>query len=342
MYYHLGYRVVCVRLLGLSGAKDYIGVQKLLHKCMLICVFGVGAMSLVVQMFPELFFKLHGVYNIPEGGIMSLRLFALYFVFDGFDALFQLVFVNRMKSQFLTIVTVVSGVIFVVIAYVFVKLLPPPYVWLAYLVTTLLVVGVETLYYQLLKRTDREQEEGQLLYLSVKPDEAVNASRLLNDYVISQGYSPYLANKLSLCMEEMVAYAVNKSKKVEIRRFINKKVSPELFVEILPDELLDKLRYFLRKPRADEPIPQFPGEVLKRFPKELQLLIQKDIEAYIIIRLETDEARFIMIDTGRRIALNEDRESRDLVTENYTLIKKISKSVEYQYVLDMNYTVITV
>ena len=55
-----------------------------------------------------------------------------------------------------------------------------------------------------------------------------------------------------------------------------------------------------------------------------------------------DEGRFIMMDTGRRIALNEDRESKELVTENYTLIKKLAKSVEYQYVLDMNYSVIVV
>jgi hypothetical protein len=54
-----------------------------------------------------------------------------------------------------------------------------------------------------------------------------------------------------------------------------------------------------------------------------------------------DEGRFIMMDTGRRIALNEDRESKELVTENYTLIKRLSKSVEYQYVLDMNYSIVT-
>ena len=54
-----------------------------------------------------------------------------------------------------------------------------------------------------------------------------------------------------------------------------------------------------------------------------------------------DEGRFVMMDTGRRIALNEDHESKELVTENYDLIKKLSKSVAYQYVLDMNYSVVT-
>jgi len=65
------------------------------------------------------------------------------------------------------------------------------------------------------------------------------------------------------------------------------------------------------------------------------------MEVYIIIRLAMDEGRFIMMDTGRRLALDEDRESRELVTENYNLIKKLAKTVEYQYVLDMNYSVLT-
>ena len=43
-----------------------------------------------------------------------------------------------------------------------------------------------------------------------------------------------------------------------------------------------------------------------------------------------------MMDTG-----DEDRESRELVTENYNLIKKLAKTVEYQYVLDMKYSVLT-
>ena len=101
--------------------------------------------------------------------------------------------------------------------------------------------------------------------------------------------------------------------------------------------------YFLilRKPQLDEPVPPFPGDVLKKLPKELQELLQQKMEVYIIIRLAMDEGRFIMMDTGRRLALDEDRESRELVTENYNLIKKLAKTVEYQYVLDMNYSVLT-
>ena len=109
----------------------------------------------------------------------------------------------------------------------------------------------------------------------------------------------------------------------------------------LPDELFDKLMEVLRQPLVDGLIPQFPGDVLKKLPEELQELLQQDVTVYIIVRLGMDEGRFVMMDTGRRIALNEDHESKELVTENYDLIKKLSKSVAYQYVLDMNYSVVT-
>ena len=87
---------------------------------------------------------------------------------------------------------------------------------------------------------------------------------------------------------------------------------------------------------------RMPHEIAgEELPKELQEILQQDVVVYIIVRFEMDGASFVMIDTGRRIALNGDRESKELVTENYELIKRLSKSVDYQYVLDMNYSVVT-
>lgn len=47
-----------------------------------------------------------------------------------------------------------------------------------------------------------------------------------------------------------------------------------------------------------------------------------------------------MIDDGKCIALDENDESREAAVNNYEFLKRISKSIEYQYVLDMNYTVV--
>jgi hypothetical protein len=325
----------------LSGAKDIAGMRTVLRQCLLICAAGVGAMTVFTLLFPELFFHLHGVYAIPKDGVMSLRLYSLCFVTEGFDSIFQLYFINRKESGFSSLLAVINGVSLVVISFLFAYLLPPPYVWLAYLVKSLFILSIDLWRYHSLGDGESEQGDAELLYLSVKPEDAVEASRLLRDYAMQRGYPLRIANRLSLCMEEMVSYAVSESKNMEIRKLLRKKVPPELLVELLPDELFDKLMEVLRQPLVNELIPQFPGDVLKKLPKELQELLQQDMVVYIIVRLAMDEGRFIMMDTGRRIALNEDRESKELVTENYELVKRLSKSVEYQYVLDMNYSIVT-
>ena len=67
---------------------------------------------------------------------------------------------------------------------------------------------------------------------------------------------------------------------------------------------------------------------------------QDDINIMIMTRFRTDEGIFCMIDDGEFIALNEDKETTELITDNYGLLKKLAKSVEYQYILKMNYTLI--
>ena len=49
----------------------------------------------------------------------------------------------------------------------------------------------------------------------------------------------------------------------------------------------------------------------------------------------------MMLDDGECIALDKNEETQQLITDNYGLLKKLAKTVEYQYVLNMNYTVFT-
>lgn len=44
------------------------------------------------------------------------------------------------------------------------------------------------------------------------------------------------------------------------------------------------------------------------------------------------------MDGGECIALDKDEEKQKLITDNYGLLRKLAKSVEYQYILDLNYT----
>lgn len=59
-----------------------------------------------------------------------------------------------------------------------------------------------------------------------------------------------------------------------------------------------------------------------------------------MVRFSPEDGVFNMLDNGRCIAFDEDAETQELITDNYALMKKVSRSVEYQYILDMNHTVI--
>ena len=57
---------------------------------------------------------------------------------------------------------------------------------------------------------------------------------------------------------------------------------------------------------------------------------------------DRNSAVFVSLDEGDCISLDKDDEKQRLITNNYDLIKKIAKAVEYQYILNLNYTRITI
>ena len=57
---------------------------------------------------------------------------------------------------------------------------------------------------------------------------------------------------------------------------------------------------------------------------------------------DRNSAVFVSLDEGDCISLDKDDEKHRLITNNYDLIKKIAKDVEYQYILNLNYTRITI
>lgn len=52
----------------------------------------------------------------------------------------------------------------------------------------------------------------------------------------------------------------------------------------------------------------------------------------------TDAATVTVLDDGRHISLDIDEEKRKIATDNYEVMRKMATSLEYQYILDMNYT----
>ena len=64
-----------------------------------------------------------------------------------------------------------------------------------------------------------------------------------------------------------------------------------------------------------------------------------DIQIQIMTQFSPGEGTFFMMDNGECLAFNENEETQELITDNYTLMRKVAKSVEYQYVLNLNYTI---
>ena len=270
-------------LMGLmSGGHDSKGLKLLMRQSFILILIFNGIMMIAVFLVPTFFYHIHGVDVVPEGGVMSLRLYSLYFVIHGFDVIYRLYFVNRKDTKFATSLTLFGNISFPIVAWILMMLFPAPCIWLAYLVKEAIIFGVSSLRYKKWRQKDVEEQddEARILYLTVKPDDAVEVSRLLRHDANEHEIPERLSYRVALCMEEMVSYAAVAENK-------------------------------------------------------------SDLASHIVVSMSKNKCIFMMIDNGRCIALNENKEQQKLVTNNYELIKKVATSVEYQYILDMNYTVVT-
>ena len=270
-------------LIGLyAGSGDTEAMKLLMRRCLMVSVSSVGLIAVLMGAFPEFIYRLNGVKVIPEGGILSMKYYLISFIFLGMDALFRLYFANRKDSRFATSLTLIGNATLPVFALVLYRVMTPPHIWLAYLMTELSIFFMNVLRYRWWRKKDRinRNPSESVLFLSVKHEDAIEASRSIRRFADAHGYPQRVSYRMSLCMEEMVAYAVESQK-------------------------------------------------------------NPDIQIQITARFSGNEGKFMMLDDGVCIALDENETTKTLITDNYELLKKVAKSVEYQYILNMNYTVIT-
>lgn len=298
-------------LVGLmTGADDRKGLSTLMKSGFRLNIMSAGLCTIIVLLFPQIFYSMNGISDIPDGGIASLRIFSLYFVFKGFNILIRLYLVNRKDSKFATRLTLIGYALMPLIAFILSRIAPPTWVWFAYLINDAMMFAV--LYSRFLwwKNKDKEEDyrtgEDLVLYMSVTPEEAVPASRAIRAYADEHGINPRIANRVSLCMEEMVAYA---------------------------DQVKNKEEYGINEIRE---------HVIKRVETHAEKALDIEItgfEVQVMIRFRgTDAATVTVLDDGRKIELDIDEEERRLTTDNYELLRRLAKEREYQYILDMNYT----
>ena len=164
-------------------------------------------------------------------------------------------------------------------ALIFSKLFAPPWIFLSYLVSQLILVIANVIrYYMEIARDNKREETETDIYITVSPNEAVDCSRQIRAFAGEHNINNKHAFRAALCVEEMAAYAEKTHESQEV-----------------------------------------------------------DIQ--VMIRFLESSAILMIIDDGKCIYLDDEKTNQKITTSNYGLLKKLSKTVEYQYVLDMNYTV---
>ncbi len=263
----------------ITGADDWDGLRILFRQCVKLLVLIVGIVTVAVIAFPAWFYTLHGVDSIPAAGELSLRLFAIHFVFKGFNTLFRLYYANRKDPKFATGLTVVGNATLPLFAFLLSLVFPPAYIWLGYLLTELLILVLNLWRYKrwVLRDLDEEKRLVGSVSLTVSPESAVKVSREIRSFADERDVLQRVSYRVALCMEEMVAYAASSQK--------------------------------------------------------------RDVSMQVFVRFEHDSATFTILDDGECIALDEDREEQALITNNYDLVKCIAEEVDYQYILNLNYTI---
>lgn len=265
-------------LMGLfAGADDRMDLKLLMRHALNVIVASVGIVVLTVQAFPAFFYRIYHVTEIPDGGLLSLRLFAPFLLIKGCSTLFRMYLNNRGDSGYAARVTIFGTATLPFFAWTLSLLAGGPYLWLAYSFSELLMLMIYYMRYLRRKRIDRENESlDHSLFLSVGPASAADASERVMRYLRETGIDDRLSYHIALCLEETGAYAqhANKNKSVEV--CVRLKITPE------------------------------------------------------------GEAILIILDDGKCVYLNNDEEEKRLITDNYSLIRRISRRFEYQYVLNLN------
>lgn len=196
-------------LVGLmTGASDNIGLKLLNRQGLMFMMALVALLAGAVMVYPQGFYHVFHVDTVPAGGLLSLRIYSLYFFLAGLNEILMLFMVNQKDSGFAAMMPVIRTGTRLVSAYLICLLGPAPLIWLSYFFSEGIECILNVKRYLAWERDERENaKDADILYLSVNPSEAIDASRMIRNYADERGYSKRISYRVSLAMEEMVAYA---------------------------------------------------------------------------------------------------------------------------------------
>lgn len=112
-----------------------------------------------------------------------------------------------------------------------------------------------------------------------------------------------------------------------------------LYMTVTPDKAITASRA-IRKFAGDHNVnPHISNRVALCMEEMVEYADSSKVQ--IMVRYKGSEAAiFTVLYDGKQINLDIDEEERQLTTNSYEIIRRLSKSYDYQYILDMNYTTI--
>lgn len=268
----------------LAGADDRKELRVMMRQAVITDLVFVGIVVIFAELIPASFFSLYGVVDIPDGGLLSLRIYAPFILIYALNTLLRMYLSYCDRSKQATAATVTGTATLPVFSYAFVLWLGSPFLWLGYSASELLTMLLYLISLRhLLFASDEDEDPRYSLYLSLAPENAASVSETVMDHLHESGIDERLSYRVALCMEEIGAYAQN----------------------------ADRRRIFSRS---------------------------DPVELYFRIKIINEqEALITVLDNGKCICLDQDDDYGELMISNHDLIRKIAKSAEYQYILNLNY-----
>ena len=198
--------------------EDRVAVAHALRIAARQIIIAVGVFSLIIILRPDWFYNIIGVSEIPEYGIEALKAYSLCFVFVGLNALFQGYYVDKKEIKIMSRLTFFGDILTPLVAFLFYMYIDKKYFWYASFVVSFTVTMIYLIKYFIIayREAKEEKEKGDILYLEVEPNEATEASKELIKYASEKKYQSDLTNKLAMCLEEMVKYAVKSKDMIRI------------------------------------------------------------------------------------------------------------------------------
>ena len=117
-------------------------------------------------------------------------------------------YLNNMKDvRYATLLTLFGYASVPVFAFLILLIAPGPLIYFSYTLTEVLILTLSFLRYRkLIGQEESHQNDALELYMTVRPEDAVAASREVRRFADEHGIEKSVSYKIALSLEEMVAY----------------------------------------------------------------------------------------------------------------------------------------